>query len=88
MLKIIILNSYRFLCIQHPWAIVKHFHIFRQLGNFYFDLTGSLGWLTSFSWDEAEEKMPLFMVLNDPVKHVEWVAYDLAPVGTKITPDS
>ena len=42
--------------------------------NFYFTLTGVFGVIyMSFSWDKAEEKMPL-MALSDPLKEIEGFA--------------
>lgn len=42
--------------------------------NFYFALTGVFGVIDmSFSWDKAEEKMPL-MALSDPLKEIEGFA--------------
>ena len=42
--------------------------------NFYFTLTGVFGVIyMSFSWDKAEEKMPL-TALSDPLKEIEGFA--------------
>ena len=42
--------------------------------NFYFTLTGVFGVIyMSFSWDKAEEKMPL-MALSDPLNEIEGFA--------------
>lgn len=68
-----------------PWKSVKervkntitayrHFYVSRQPGKLLLRSYGDFGVIyMSFSWDKAEEKMPL-MVLSDPLKGIEGFA--------------